>query len=49
MEEKMYMLPAKNINILMQEVNKAGIRKEQIITIITQPEQYILLYYKNGK
>lgn len=31
---------------IIQAVNELGIKKEQIVTLIKQGEQYVLVYYK---
>lgn len=31
---------------IVDEVNKIGIKKEQIVTLVTESDRYILVYYE---
>lgn len=37
---------ADNVSGLVRTLNKLGVTKEQLITIIPQSEQYIAMYYE---
>lgn len=45
MEKKFQTIQASNINKLVSGANELGIKKEDIVDIITIPNGYILIYF----
>lgn len=45
MEKKFQTIQASNINKLVSRANELGIKKEDIVDIITIPNGYILIYF----
>lgn len=45
MEKKLKMLQASSINKIVTGANEIGIKKEDIVDIVTIPNGYILIYF----
>ena len=44
--KKMTTLVAENVRLLIQQVNEIGIKKESIVSLLKDNEQFYLIYYK---
>lgn len=48
MERRMECIQSDSVRGLVEKVNAAKVRKEDIVQVMHLPGQYVVLYYKDG-